>query len=39
MRVESSSNVPPRSTPNPLWVITIGMGAFFAMGAAILALG
>jgi hypothetical protein len=28
-----------RSAPDPLWVITIGMGAFFAIVAALLAIG
>lgn len=25
------------TTPNPLWVITVGMAVFFAAGAAIMA--
>lgn len=36
---EDSAKARRRSSPNPLWVITIGMGAFFAMAAALLALG
>jgi hypothetical protein len=28
-----------RGTADPLWVITIGMGAFFAIVAAIMAVG
>jgi hypothetical protein len=36
---EDASKVRPRGVPNPLWVITIGMAAFFAMGAAIIAFG
>ena len=34
---KSEPSLPRRLAPNPLWAITIGMGVFFAVAAALFA--